>query len=160
MSKIIVGVADFKINNNIEDILVTYALGSCIAVVVYDARVKVGGMLHLMLDNSALNSRKASEKPAMFADTGIPLLFKSCYKLGAEKRYMAVKIAGGAGVLNDNKFFKIGKQNITAVKKIFWKNNVILDGEDTGGNFNRTVELYMATGKVVVRNSSKYIREL
>ena len=107
MSKLIVGVADLKISNNIEDILVTYALGSCIAVVVYDTRAKVGGMLHLMLDNSALNSRKAVEKPAMFADTGIPLLFKSCYKIGAQKRYMAVKIVGGAGVLNDNRFFKM-----------------------------------------------------
>lgn len=160
MSKSIVGVADFKISNNIGDILITYALGSCIAVVVYDDRIKVGGMLHFMLDNSLLNPRKAREKPAMFADTGIPLLFKSCYKYGAEKRHMSVKIIGGAGVLNDNRFFKIGKQNITAVKKMFWKNNVIIDGEDIGGNFNRTVELHIATGKVIVRNSKKYERVL
>ncbi len=160
MSKIIVGVSDLKISNNREDVLITYALGSCIAVVVYDVWIKVGGMLHFMLGNSSLNLQKAKENPAMFADTGVPLLFRSCYKLGAQKKHMTVKIVGGAGVINDNRFFKIGKQNITAVKKILWKNSVIIDGEDTGGDFNRTTELHMATGRVIVRNSSKYKREL
>lgn len=95
MADIVVGISDLKISKNPGDVLVTYALGSCIGVAVYDPLVKVGGLLHYMLPDSTLDANKARENPGMFADTGIPLLFKSCYALGAEKRRMIVKVAGG-----------------------------------------------------------------
>ena len=98
MSDLIVGISDIKVSNNAEDVIVTYALGSCIGIVVFDPIAKVGGMLHYMLPESALDQNKARENPAMFADTGIPLLFKACYKLGAEKKRMLVKAAGGASI--------------------------------------------------------------
>ncbi len=147
-------------SKNVQDMIITYALGSCIAVVVYDPRVKVGGMLHFMLAESSIDKKKATDNPAMFADTGIPLLFKSCYRMGAEKKHMIVKIAGGASILDDAQFFRIGQKNITAVRKMFWKNNVMISAEDIGKNFNRTVELHMSDGKVVVRNASGLLREL
>lgn len=160
MSQIVVGVSDFKVSKNVQDMIITYALGSCIAVVVYDPRAKVGGMLHFMLAESSIDKKKAMDNPAMFADTGIPLLFKSCYQLGAEKKRMIVKIAGGASILDDSNFFRIGQKNITAVRKIFWKNNVLITAEDTGKNFNRTVELHMADGRVIVRNAGGLLKEL
>ena len=160
MSDIVVGISDIKISNNINDILVTYALGSCIGVSVYDPMVKVGGLLHFMLPESSLDTQKASVNPAMFADTGIPLLFKSCYKFGADKKRMRVKVAGGASILDDMNFFRIGQKNITAVKKIFWKNNVLIEAEDTGSNFNRTVHVHIATGKVFVKTAHNGMREL
>lgn len=86
MATIVVGISDFKASPNSSDVLITYALGSCIAVVVYDPHARVGGMLHFMLPNASLDAVKARENPCMFADTGIPLLFKACYQLGAEKR--------------------------------------------------------------------------
>ena len=92
MGKIIVGISDLKISGDVEDILITYALGSCIAVAIYDRSVKVGGLLHFMLPDSKLDLKKARTMPGMFADTGIPLLFKSCYKLGAQKNRIVVKI--------------------------------------------------------------------
>jgi len=160
MSQIVIGVADFKISNKAGDILITYALGSCIAVMVYDPRVRVGGILHFMLADSSIDEKKAIQKPAMFADTGIPLLFKSCYRLGAEKKRMVVKLAGGASILDDSNYFRIGQKNITAIRKIFWKNKVIINSEDTGNNYNRTVELHMSDGKVVVRNGRGLLKEL
>lgn len=160
MSRIVVGVPDMKVSGDVEDMLITYALGSCIGVAVYDPRVKVGGLLHFMLPDSTLDLNKAKKTPAMFADTGIPLLFKSCYKLGAEKKRMIVKIAGGANILDNADYFRIGQRNITALRKIFWKNNVLIDGEDTGGDRNRTVSLDISTGKVVVKNSGRILREL
>ena len=96
----------------------------------------------------------------MFADTGIPLLFKSCYKLGADKRRMIVKVAGGASILDDTNFFRIGQKNIMAMRKIFWKNNVMLTSEDTGANYNRTVRLEITTGKTFVRTSGGEMKEL
>ncbi|OPX39574.1 MAG: chemotaxis protein CheD [Desulfobacteraceae bacterium 4484_190.3] len=160
MNRIVIGVADLKISSNIEDMLITYALGSCIAVAVYDPVVKVGGLLHFMLPDSKLDLNKAKAAPAMFADTGIPLLFKSCYRLGAKKRRMIVKVAGGASSTDNSNYFRVGQKNITALRKIFWKNNVLIDGEDTGGGHNRTVSLDIFSGKVVVKNSSGVWKEL
>lgn len=160
MSRIVVGVSDLKISGRVEDVLITYALGSCIGVAVYDPIVKVGGLLHFMLSDSMIDLKKARKTPEMFADTGIPLLFKSCYKLGAKKKRMIVKVAGGANILDNKNYFRIGKKNITALRKIFWKNNVLMDGEDIGGDCNRTVHFYISTGKVVIKNSSRGVLEL
>jgi len=160
MSEIVVGISDVKVSNNINDTLVTYALGSCIGVAVYDPMVKVGGLLHFMLPESSLDAKKAGENPAMFADTGIPMLFKACYKLGADKKRMVVKVAGGASILDDANFFRIGQKNITAMKKLFWKNNVLINSEDTGNNYNRTVYVHVSTGKVFVKTAHNGMREL
>jgi CheD, stimulates methylation of MCP proteins len=153
MNRIIVGISDLKVSGNIDDVLITHALGSCIGVVVYDPEVRVGGLLHFMLPDSSLALNKAKVNPAMFADTGIPFLFKSCYRLGSEKKRMIVKITGGAKIMDDANYFRIGQKNITALRKIFWKNNVLIDKEDTGKSHNRTVQLEISTSKVVIRTS-------
>lgn len=160
MADLIVGISDFKVSNRKDDVLVTYALGSCIGVSVYDPVAGVGGLLHFMLPDSTLDQNKARECPAMFADTGIPLLFKACYKLGAEKKRMVVKVAGGASILDDTNYFRIGQKNITALRKIFWKNNVLIEREDTGQNHNRTVRLSIVDGKVLVRTAGSSMVEL
>jgi chemotaxis protein CheD len=160
MSDLIVGIADIKVSNNKDDVVITYALGSCIGITVFDPVARVGGLLHYMLPDSTLDQSKARENPEMFADTGIPALFKSCYKLGAEKKRMVVKVAGGASILDDTNFFRIGQKNIMAMRKIFWKNNVMVDKEDTGLNCNRTVRLEMSTGKVYIRSSGGEMKEL
>jgi chemotaxis protein CheD len=160
MSDLIVGISDIKVSNNAGDVIITYALGSCIGIVVFDPIAKVGGMLHYMLPESSLDQNKARENPEMFADTGIPLLFKSCYKLGADKKRMVVKAAGGASILDDTNFFRIGQKNIMAMRKIFRKNNVMIDKEDIGLNYNRTVRLEISTGKVFVRTSGGEMKEL
>jgi len=160
MSDLIVGISDIKVSNNVDDAIITYALGSCIGIAVYDPLAKVGGLLHYMLPDSTLDAVKARENPAMFADTGIPLLFKTCYKYGADKKRMIVKVAGGASILDDTNFFRIGQKNIMAMRKIFWKNNVLIEKEDTGLNYNRTVRLEMNTGKVFIRSSGGEAKEL
>ena len=81
----IVGIADMKVSDDPKVTLVTHALGSCIGVTVYDPVARVGGMIHYMLPESKMDHKKAKETPLMFADTGIPLLFKACYKIKAEK---------------------------------------------------------------------------
>jgi chemotaxis protein CheD len=153
MAELVVGISDLKVSNNPADSMVTYALGSCIAVAVYDPAAKVGGLLHYMLPDSTLDAGKARETPGMFADTGIPLLFKSCYGMGADKKRMVVKVAGGASILDESNFFRIGQKNIMAMRKLFWRNNILIDAEDTGKNFNRTVRLDVGTGRVFIKRA-------
>ncbi len=148
---IIVGVSDMKVSNDAEASLITYSLGSCIGVAIYDPIVRVGGLLHFMLPDSNLDKAKAERNPYMFADTGIPALFKSTYKLGAEKKRMRVVVVGGAQVLDQKGFFNIGKRNHMAVRKIFWKNKVMVDYEDVGGNVNRTIRVDIGNGDIWVK---------
>ena len=152
---IVVGVADMKVTNDQESTIITYSLGSCIGIAVYDSVVRVGGILHLMLPESSLDAGKAQQRPLMFADTGIPALFKTAYKLGAKKQRMKVIVVGGAQVLDQKGFFNIGKRNFMAVKKMFWKNNVMIDHQEVGGNVNRTIKVAIKNGDVWVKTSGQ-----
>ena len=144
--KQVIGISDMKVSNNPDDVLITYSLGSCIALVIWDPEVKVGGLLHYMLPDSSLDKAKAEAKPFMFADTAIPRLFKETYKYGASKARLQVKVFGGSQIMDSAGVFNIGKRNYTILRKIFWKNNILITREDVGGVVNRTVSLEIGTG--------------
>jgi chemotaxis protein CheD len=152
---LIVGVSDMKVTNDSKATLVTYSLGSCIGVAIYDPVARVGGLLHYMLPESSLDQEKARKNPYMFADTGIPALFKAAYKLGAKKQRMKVIVVGGSQVLDQKGFFNIGKRNDIAVRKMFHKNNVIIDYKDVGGTVNRTIKIAINTGDIWLKVSGK-----
>jgi len=103
-------------------------------------------MLHYMLPEASLDTSKAKKNPFMFGDSGIPVLFKESYKLGAKKNRLKVMVLGGAQILDQNGLFNIGKRNHTLLRKMFWKNNVMIDFEATGGVVNRTIKLSLAAG--------------
>ncbi|MBF0242201.1 MAG: chemotaxis protein CheD [Desulfamplus sp.] len=151
--RIIVGVSDMKVSNDPNSDIITYSLGSCIGLVVFDPVVKVGGILHYMLPESSLDRDKAERNPYMFADSGIPLLFKETYKFNAIKKRMRVAVFGGSQILDQKGFFNIGKRNYMALKKILFKNNVLINHEDVGGNVNRTVRLEISTGNIFLKTS-------
>jgi len=157
---IVVGVADLKVSNRPEHVLVTHALGSCIGVAIYDPLARVGGMLHFMLPESSLDLSRAQENPYMFADTGVPRLFRECYSLGAQKQRLRVKVAGGSQLYGRPEYFQIGRRNYAALRRIFLRNNVLIHGEDVGGNKARTLCLEIATGKTWVRTTDNQIYEL
>jgi chemotaxis protein CheD len=140
-----------KVSNKQEEVLVTHALGSCIGVAIYDPLARVGGILHYMLPDSNLDPVKGQEIPHMFADTGLPQLFRECYRLGAQKSRLKVKVAGGSQVLGSKEFFQIGRRNYAALRKIFLKNNVLIDKEDVGGSKARTLFLEIATGNAWIK---------
>jgi chemotaxis protein CheD len=152
---LIVGVSDMKVTNDSEAILITYSLGSCIGVAIYDSVARVGGLLHYMLPESSLDREKARKNPYMFADTGIPALFKAAYQLGAKKQRMKVVVIGGSQILDQKGFFNIGKRNDIAVRKMFHKNNVIIDYRDIGGTVNRTIKLAVNTGDIWIKVSGR-----
>ena len=156
MSKsIVVDIADLQVSNDPTVTLVTYALGSCIAVIAYDPENRIGGMIHYMLPLSKSSPEKAELKPAMFADTGIPLLFRDAYKLGAKKDRLRIMVAGGAQMLDQKGLFNMGKRNYMVLKMMFQKNDVEIDFEDVGGNVTRALKLEIGTGKAWLRVSGK-----
>src|SRR5579871_3840087 len=100
MTPLVVGVGDCKVSKDIDSTIVTYALGSCIAVMIHDPVAKVGGLLHFMLPESDMHGNKSHLSPFMFADTGIPRLFRSAYEVGAHKKRLVVTAAGGAQIMD------------------------------------------------------------
>lgn len=147
--RLIVGVADMQVSTKSEDVIVTHALGSCLGICVYDPRTRVGGILHTMLPSSQTNPDKARTNPNMFVDTGVPNLFRTIYTLGGEKSRLVVKVAGGAAVQGcDCDRFQIGQRNYTMLRKILWKNGVLIKAENVGGSRPRTMGMEVATGRV------------
>jgi len=157
---VVVGVADMKVSNKPEDVLVTYSLGSCIGVAIYDSIAKVGGLLHYMLPDSSLDKNKARKNPYMFGDAGIPILFKEAYKYGAKKNRLKIIVVGGGQILDQNGLFNIGKRNYAALRKMFWKNNVTTDFEDVGGSSNRTIKLEIRSGNASLKVSGVGTKEI
>jgi chemotaxis protein CheD len=148
METITIGIAEAEVSNNPNCGLVTHALGSCVAVAIYDAEAKVAGLLHIMLPESSIDREKAKIKPFTYADTGIPALFRAAYAKGADKKRITVYLVGGAQVMDPGGVFNIGKRNHLACRKVLWAAGVMVHGEEVGGNISRTVSLEVASGRL------------
>ena len=150
----VVGIGEVITSNDPHDTIITYALGSCLGVVIYDPVARVGGMLHAMLPEASLSPERAAVEPGRFVDTGVPHLFRACYRLGASKDRLILKVAGGAALRRDDESdpFQIGKRNMVMLRKLLWKNGVLIRGEDVGGQASRTLSLRLDTGDVRVKS--------
>jgi chemotaxis protein CheD len=155
MDRVIVGMADCRVENNPEALLITYALGSCIGVILYDPVAAVGGLLHFMLPESRLAPDRSRERPFMFADTGIAKFVDAMYAEGARRGRLIACVAGAAQILDGEGIFEIGKRNYLATRRLLWKHGIMLDHESIGGTDFRTVSLEVATGRVLLQESSR-----
>lgn len=149
--RVVVGVGDMAVSNVQHVTLSTFALGSCIGLIVYDPIARAGGLLHLMLPDSTLAPDRAAKKPAMFADTGVPALFNALRGLRAERNRVNLLLAGGACVLNGPDQFRIGERNIIATRKLLALYGLRPGLEEVGGTVNRTVHLDIASGRVTMK---------
>lgn len=147
--RLVVGIGEFLVSSRPADVIVTYALGSCVAVCLWDPVAGVGGLLHFLLPDSRINAGRARVQPAAFADLGIPLLFQAAYKAGAVKARCVVKLTGGADVAG-NGSMDIGKRNILAARNVLWRNGTLIRKEHVGGRFARTVSLALHDGTVAI----------
>src|SRR5574344_378242 len=141
-----VGMADYKVGRA-PSTLISYGLGSCIGISLYDTQAKVGGLLHIMLPDST--QARPTDNPAKFADTGLPLMLKDVLELGASRTRLVAKIAGGAQMFafaNATDIMRVGARNAEAAKKILKEMNIRLLAEDTGGNYGRTVQINLNDG--------------
>lgn len=150
-----VGIGEWKVSNSAEDVLKTYALGSCVAVCAYDEANRVAGLMHVALPEAKVNPQKAEKLPGYFADTGLPLMLNDMLDNGAKRKNIRVKLAGGSSIMDQNRNFDIGKRNTIAVKRYLWKNGLGVIREDTGGNASRTVTFQVSDGAITVSNAGR-----
>jgi len=151
VKEIQVGIADYKVTVS-PNRLITLGLGSCVGVSMYDPKVKIGGLLHVMLPDST--QFKNVTNPAKFADLGVPLMLNEMQRRGAFWGRITAKMVGGAQMFTgfDEKLaLNIGDRNIAMVKKILSKLGIRLVAEETGGNKARTMIFDTASGEVTIR---------
>lgn len=157
---LVVGISDYKLAR-CPNVFVTYALGSCVGICLYDKQAKVGGLSHIMLPES--NMFKNNEINRMkFADTAIVDLVQNLVKLGADRRKLTAKIAGGAQmfeVQQGSLVGTIGDRNIVSVKNTLHELKIPILAEDTGLNYGRTVYFDLDNGIMKVQSLSRSIRE-
>jgi len=153
----VVGISEMYISRDAGDVIVTYSLGSCVGVSLYDPVVRAGGVVHCMLPLSKIDPQKAGVKPCMFTDTGVTTLLQEMFNLGATRNNLVVKIAGAASLLDEKGLFKIGERNYTVLRKVLWKNNLLIAAEDVQGTASRTLTLYMKDGRTTIKSGGREV---
>ena len=149
-----------KVSAEAAETLITFSLGSCIGIAIWDGEAKVAGLLHYMLPDAALDKEKAKTNPYMFGSTGIPMLFREAYRLGAVKDRLKVYVVGGSQLMDSGGIFNIGERNYEVVKRLFTKNKIKPETVDIGGAVNRTISVEVGTGKTILKISGQGVKEL
>jgi chemotaxis protein CheD len=155
----VVGVSEYAVSVTPEDTLVTHSLGSCVGLVLHDPAVGVAGMLHSMLPTSKTDPSKAMDRPAMYTDTGAQLLLQEVFDRGATRAHLVARIAGAASRLDTNDIFRIGERNYAVLRRVLWRNGILIAAEDVGGSSSRTVTFEVGTGRMFVKSDGA-VREL
>ena len=122
-------------------------LGSCIGLCLYDRKLKLGGLAHIVLPKGDPNPNL----PGKFADSAVPLLLQRLQALaGREPLKLVAKIAGGANMFGTNGVATVGEQNIAAIESILHERRIIIVGRHLGGEQGRRMALDLATGQVAI----------
>ena len=160
-ARLVVGIGEFAVADQ-DATIVTHALGSCIAVCIWDPETRIGGMLHFLLPEARINRERAARQPAAFADTGIPLLFQTAYARGLLKTRTVVSLVGGAEISREaqNGLLDVGRRNTLAARNLLWRNGVLVRKEEVGGSRARTVSLSLEDGRVLVTTAGEPVRVL
>lgn len=153
MSIITVGISDFAVSKS-PDVIVTYALGSCVGICLYDKSSSIGGLAHIMLPNSR-EAPQIQDNMKKFADTGIHMLLKDLEKVGINRNNITAKIVGGAQMFAGVSSFNIGERNVKAVKQVLDYFNIRILAEQTGDKIGRTVFFDVKTGNVDVKSATR-----
>jgi len=156
-SQVVVGISDMKLSDNEGDILVTHSLGSCVGLTLYDAEIHVGGLVHCMLPVSKIDPEKAVNSPCTFVDTGVVVLLQAMFDVGATRKTIIARVAGASNLLDRKGMFRIGERNYAMLKKVLFKNEIEIVGEDVAGTVARTMFLRMSDGATIIKTQGRYI---
>ncbi len=159
MEKLTIGIADMKLAKN-QGTLVTYALGSCVGICLWDHLIKIGALVHIMLP---INMETNRTSPFKYADTGIRLTLTKMEQMGARRARIVAKIAGGAKMFNvpgNGSLGNIGQRNVESVHQVLRMEGIRILKEDIGGSTARTLFFDVATGEGTVKVYGNVQRKL
>ena len=158
--EVLVRVADLR-SGLADDTLVTVGLGSCVAILLYDAEARVGGMAHILLPSPALS--RTDGNPAKFPQTAVPRLLELMAADGAKQQRVTARLAGGASMfaaLAPPGTIQMGERNLVAAREVLASHRVPLVGAAVGGDFGRTVRFRVCDGRVEISTVAHGIQQL
>jgi len=135
-----------------DDSLRTIGLGSCVGIALYDAKVKVAGLAHIMLPDSR---GQGGLYPVKYADSGTTFLLQRMTDMGADVRRVVAKLAGGAQMFTlagRQDSLRIGRRNVEAVEAALEVLSIPIVSSSVGGNSGRTIELFADDGRLSIRS--------
>ena len=150
-----VAIGKIVASDALDDVLVAYGIGSCVAVCLYDPVARVGGVLHALLPTAPGENGRNNSNPLKFVDQGTPLLVEALLKLGARRSRLIAYLCGGARVLSAldlDDFLNIGERNVLAAESALRTERIRVRARATGGRIGRTVRLYVVDGRVTVKS--------
>jgi chemotaxis protein CheD len=121
-------------------------LGSCVAVCLYDASKKIGGMNHYMLP---LWNGDGLESPK-FGNIAIDMLMEKILHAGAIKKNIVAKIFGGASQF-ENTTMNVGERNAQVAETILSKIGIHIIAKSLGGSQGRKIVFNTSTGQVMMK---------
>jgi len=153
----ILGIGELYAGRSTGEIIKTFALGSCIAVVIFDVVVGSAGMVHIALPDSHIRGSGSRKEPGHFADTAVPSLINALVRASgsANSKNWVVKLIGGASIMDTNSVFNIGGRNLIAIKAVLQSNRLRATAGDVGKNFSRTVEISVGDTKVRITSPGR-----
>lgn len=152
--KLVVGIADMKMAQG-EGMLITYALGSCVGICLYDPLIRLAALVHVMLPLNMETNRKS---PLKYADTGIRETLRQMVEHGGMRSRIVAKMAGGARMFDvpgSGNLGNIGQRNIESAHLVLRKEGIRLLREDVGGTTARTLLFDTESGQACVRSFGK-----
>ena len=152
--KLVVGIADMKMAQG-EGMLITYALGSCVGICLYDPLIRLAALVHVMLPLNMETNRKS---PLKYADTGIRETLRQMEEHGGMRSRIVAKMAGGAKMFDvpgSGSLGNIGQRNIESAHMVLRREGIRLLREDVGGSTARTLLFDTESGQACVRSFGK-----
>ena len=132
--------------------LVTYGLGSCLGVALFDAAAGVAGLAHIKRPNA---SGQQTSDDAVFADTGIRALYNEMQSQGATRRNTVAKLVGGIDTGNRTSLVctGIGERNIEQADATLAALGIMVVDRDVGGDTVRSVFLDGGSGVLTIETA-------
>ncbi|RLI75834.1 chemotaxis protein CheD [Archaeoglobales archaeon] len=146
--EVLVGIGEYRVGVGI--ILKTIGLGSCVGVALYDSHENVGGLAHVMLPGNSSNGN------TKYAGTAIEKMLNDMEEMGAKKRRIVAKLAGGAQIFKHMTLdvLKIGDRNIQSIEEKLEDEKIKIVAKDVGGSVGRSIFFNTFDGSVLVRYSN------
>ncbi len=161
----VVGIGEYLVSLSSEEIIRTYALGSCVALVLHFPAAKIGGMVHVVLPDSVVSRSNAPKRPGYYADTAVSLLVEEMRKAIIAQGYGSLhgtvaKLVGGAKVFKMKSDYKIGERLVKTIEQQLKQYQIPLTASDVGGTKSRTVSIEVESGRVLVASPGRKERPL
>ena len=129
-----------------EPTLITTVLGSCIAVTLWSAEHRVGGLNHFILP-----AGKQTRDSARYGDVAMAELLDGMKAQGARPPRLEAKVFGGAGVLSVGDQGSVGAANIRFAFEFLKREGSPVVGQRVGGHRGRLLVFNTHSGEALVR---------